>query len=135
MVLNSSYGFDIKNNENFDKVKICTYNQTNLHTNQISDDLFMVHYKPKSFKCDTPIQCGYFTLDNAKFAYLSFYYEFLTKCMDMNRIHAIEGEQVMVKNLINKVAISGIHTKMVVLENQSCAPYIYGMNADSYVCI
>jgi hypothetical protein len=51
------------------------------------------------------------------------------------QIRKVDGEAVMIKNLINKVAISGIHTKMVALENQSCAPYIFGLNADCYVCL
>jgi hypothetical protein len=263
MILNSCYGFNIKNNENYSKVKLCNYNQTMLaqgrnnflHSRKINDDLYMVHYRGGSFKCDTCIQLGSYTLDNAKFAYLMFYYGFLTRCMDMNRIHAIEGdtdslyfavagdprrgvrqgfrfvvkdkkfcrehyyewfpnwwgekedekklggiavenigtfliaiapknytigikgnekkakrkmkgcsearnkqitaqsyidninkkEKVMaencllhvksgqmVKETVNKVAISGVHTKMIVLENECCAPYIHGLTAKDY---
>ncbi|GHU18504.1 hypothetical protein FACS189472_06940 [Alphaproteobacteria bacterium] len=264
MILNSCYGFNIKNNENYGKVKLCTWKQAMmaqgrnnfLHTGKINDDLFMVYYRASTFKCHTCIQLGFFTLDNAKFAYLMFYYEFLTKCMDMNRIHAVEGDTdslyfavagnprrgirqgfqyvvkdrafcrkhyyewfpswwgekedekklggvafekigdfqianasknytigvkgnekkatkkmkgcsekrnekkitvqsyfdnidkkvkieaencgfhvkdgTIVKDLVNKVAISGVHTKMIVLENECCAPYIYGLNANDY---
>ncbi|GHU24575.1 hypothetical protein FACS189472_17580 [Alphaproteobacteria bacterium] len=38
----------------------------------------------------------------------------------------------VVKDLVNKVAISGVHTKMIVLENECCAPYIYGLSAKDY---
>jgi hypothetical protein len=47
---------------------------------------------PKTFKCKTPLAEGYFTLDNAKFWYLNFIYNFMYKCLDMNRIHFIEGD-------------------------------------------
>lgn len=263
MVLNSSYGYDIKNNENYSKVKLCTLEQSkrahaqsnHLATRKINDDLYMVSCKPSVFKCDTCIQCGYATLDNAKFAYLMFYYTFITKCMDMSKIHAIEGDTdslyfaivghpnagpnqgfrhvilnrgfyhqhvyewfpdpyhgianekklgglaienigdymiaiapknytigiktdankakrkmkgcsegrnkqitsqsyidninkktvtnaencgfrvkngVVVKYTVNKAAITGIHTKMIVLPNESCAPYIHGLTAADY---
>jgi hypothetical protein len=269
ITLNSCFGYNIKNSENFSKVKLCTYNQAMLaqgrnnflHSRKINDNLYMVYYKAGTIKCDTCIQLGYYTMDNAKFAYLMFYYNFLTRCMDMNRIHAIEGdtdslyfavagnptkdyhqgfryvvkdkgfyhkhcyewfpdpyygkvnekklgglavekegdfliaiapknytigsiekivdaklkmkgcsadrnkhitaqsyidnidkkeevtaencgfhvkeiapdEWAVVKDTVRKVAISGVHTKMIVLENECCAPYIYGLTAKDYV--
>jgi hypothetical protein len=48
------------------------------------------------------------------------------------QIKKVDGQDVMVKNLLTKIAISGIHTKMVVLENQSCAPYIDGLTSKDY---
>ena len=33
---------------------------------------------------------------------------------------------------INKNALTGSHTKMVVLQNQSCAPFIDGFTAKDY---
>lgn len=33
----------------------------------------------------------------------------------------------MVKDQQQKVAISGIHTKMVVLKNHACAPFVHGV--------
>jgi hypothetical protein len=221
--------------------------------------MYLVSYAPRTYKCDTCIQCGFATLDNAKFAYLMFYYGFLTKCVDMDRIHVIEGDtdsfyiavagdedmdihqgfeyvvkdrgfyrkhvyewfpdpygglenekklggiaiekegefliaispknysigtfadidnakrkmkgcndkrnpqitaqsymenisdkkltmaencgfhpvkynsqQVLVKDTVNKKCITGVHTKMIVLENECCAPYIYGLTAKDY---
>jgi hypothetical protein len=43
----------------------------------------------------------------------------------------IKNEQ-LVKHTTDKLAISGIHTKLIVLENECCAPYIYGLNANDY---
>jgi hypothetical protein len=39
---------------------------------------------------------------------------------------------IMTKYSVDKIAISGIHTKMIVLANNSCAPYIYGLKAKDY---
>jgi DNA polymerase elongation subunit (family B) len=47
---------------------------------------------PKTFSCDTAIIQGFFTLDNAKFWYLNFIYNFMYKCLDKTRFHFIEGD-------------------------------------------
>lgn len=39
---------------------------------------------------------------------------------------------MMSKITINKNALTGFHNKMIVLENQSCAPFIYGLYACDY---
>jgi beta-galactosidase GanA len=39
---------------------------------------------------------------------------------------------IFVKDLVDKVCISGIHTKMIVLENECSAPYVYGLTAKDY---
>jgi hypothetical protein len=44
--------------------------------------------------------------------------------------HVKDGQ--VVKDVVSKVAISGVHTKMIVLENECCAPYIYGLKACDY---
>jgi hypothetical protein len=41
---------------------------------------------------------------------------------------------VMGKEVIRKVAVSGVHTKMVVLDNHSCAPIVFGINPTEYEC-
>jgi hypothetical protein len=100
MMLNSSYGYDIKNEKNYSKTKLCNKKQelttqgksSFLHPRQISDDLYLATYKASTYKCDTCIQCGFYTLDNAKFAYLMFYYGFCNKCLDMERLHFVEGD-------------------------------------------
>jgi hypothetical protein len=46
----------------------------------------------KIYGCSTPIQCGFFTLDNAKYWILNFYYNFMEKCLDHNRFHYVEGD-------------------------------------------
>ena len=39
------------------------------------------------FRCKTCLQESFFTLDNAKFRYLTFIYDFLFNCIDLERIH------------------------------------------------
>jgi hypothetical protein len=263
LMMNSSYGYDILNEEKLNKTKLCdqkhavmSQGRLNfLETNQIGENLYKVNYKPTTFKCSTCIQEGFYTLDNAKFAYANFYYEFMDRCLDRERFHYIEGDtdsmyfaiagnprgdihqgfkaiikdrpyyhkhfynwfpnpdygledekklggvaiekegdemiaiapkcyyirangknklkikgcslgknkQItssnykasvfnnevtmatnvglhnkkdgMKKESVNKTAISGLHTKMIVLKNNSCAPYIKGINASHYSCI
>ena len=39
----------------------------------------------------------------------------------------------MSKLTINKNALTGQHTKMIVLENQTCAPFVTGLTANDYI--
>ena len=63
-----------------------------MNSRKITEDQYLVCYKPKSFLCDTCLQEAFFTLDNAKYVYLNFIYNFMYKCLDMNKIHFIEGD-------------------------------------------
>jgi hypothetical protein len=45
-----------------------------------------------------------------------------------------QREHKMTKQLIQKTGISGVHTKMIVLKNEACMPFIHGVSADKYVC-
>jgi hypothetical protein len=100
LVLNGSYGYDIMNEENFTKSSICDRNKTFLRqlspyfssTRKLNDNQYQVQMVPQTYECKTPIIQGFFTLDNAKFWYLNFIYNFLYKCIDMNKIHFIEGD-------------------------------------------
>ncbi len=39
---------------------------------------------------------------------------------------------IMSKVTVNKNALTGSHTKMIVLENQACLPFITGLTAKDY---
>jgi hypothetical protein len=41
---------------------------------------------------DTALQEAVFTLYNAKFWYIKFVYDFIYKCIDMKKVHFIEGD-------------------------------------------
>ena len=98
--LNGSYGYDGKNTEKYTKTTIKKRSDTFLaqiytnfiDTRKIADDCYAVTYNPRSYKCDTCLQEAFFTLDNAKFWYLNFIYNFMYKCLDMDRIHYVEGD-------------------------------------------
>jgi hypothetical protein len=98
--LNGSYGFDGKNTEKYHKLVVKDREQTFasqinanfVSTRELSPNDYLVTYNPRSFKCDTCIQESYFTLDNAKFWYLNFVYNFMYRCLDMNKMHFIEGD-------------------------------------------
>ena len=98
--LNGSYGFDAKNTEKYTKTQIKNRSDTIIaqifpefvDSRKINNNQYIVSRKPKYYKCDTPIQEALFTLDNAKYWYLNFYYNFMCKAFDMDRIHFIEGD-------------------------------------------
>ena len=98
--LNGSYGYDGMNSEKFTKAKIQNKNRTFksqlsdtfLSTRKISDDNYIVESESKTFSCNTCIQEAFFTLDNAKYWYLNFVYNFMYKAFDMSRIHFVEGD-------------------------------------------
>ena len=59
---------------------------------QLGEDCYQVLSQEETYKCDTCLQEAFFTLDNAKYWYLVFIYDFMFKCMDTNRLHFIEGD-------------------------------------------
>ena len=93
--MNGSYGYDGMNTEKFSKVKICDTNkayqyiisQTYMNGAQLTDDTFIIQQAPKYYHCTTCIQESFWTLDNAKFWYCTFYYDFMNRCLDMNKLH------------------------------------------------
>ena len=95
--LNGSYGYDGMNTAKYSKVKLCNKRTAQLNqlydnfisTRQLNSDLFAVNMDPKSYKCDTCLQEAVFTLDNAKFWYLNFVYNFMYKCLDIDKIKEI----------------------------------------------
>jgi hypothetical protein len=59
---------------------------------RITDTAYAVEQQGKYYRCDTCLQCAIWTLDNAKLWYLRFVYEFMVPCLQMNRIHYVEGD-------------------------------------------
>lgn len=112
--MNGSYGYDGMNTERFVKIKFCDESQTRTSIistcsraeYKISDDIWFVEIQPKYFHCSTPIQESVFTLDNAKFWYLTFIHKFLLKCLDLERFHFTSGDTDSVY-----MAVSGDPTK------------------------
>ncbi|KAA6358042.1 MAG: hypothetical protein EZS28_046431, partial [Streblomastix strix] len=98
--MNSSYGSDGMNTEKYHKVKMMNrkYTERAIRSNafkdehKISEDRYIVQINPDHYSCKTPLQVAFFVLDNAKYWYLNFIYNFMYKCLDMNRIHFIEGD-------------------------------------------
>jgi hypothetical protein len=98
--MNSSYGYDIMNEEHFAKITVMDKRRTELaqirpnymSTRKLNDNSFLMQHLPKTYRCSTPIVCGFFTLDNAKYWYLNFIYNFMTRAFDMSRMHFVEGD-------------------------------------------
>jgi hypothetical protein len=100
IALNSSYGMDLMNEANYRKTKICNKHRCFLahltpafrHSEKLGEDRYLVESVNKNFNCKTCVQEGVATLDIAKMLYLNFIYNFMYKCLDMNRIHFCEGD-------------------------------------------
>jgi hypothetical protein len=100
IVLNSSYGKDGMNTAKYKNTMLLNKNQTLfkqsnplfVNTRQINDDLFAVQMSKPSYYINTPLQCACACLDNAKYWYMNFYYNFMVKCLDMDKIDFIEGD-------------------------------------------
>ena len=100
IMMNGSYGYDIKNDANFTTLKYVSHDKLlSCHMKaefrgelQIADDCYQVIEAKKMYGCDIPIHEGYFTLDIAKVWYLNFIYNFLYKAVDTNKIHFAEGD-------------------------------------------
>ncbi len=96
--MNGSYGYDGMNTEKYSKVKFCNKDKTfraiisdsYMNAREIANDLYLVQQQPKTFHCRTCLQEAFWTLDNAKFWYLTFVYDFMYRCLDMNKMHLIE---------------------------------------------
>jgi hypothetical protein len=97
MTINSSYGFDALNEEMYTHTKIVDKNkalvsvrrQDSSGMRQIDDDNYIVSYNPRTYKCKTCLQCAFFTLDNAKFWFLNFLYNFIQKFVDIDKVMVI----------------------------------------------
>jgi hypothetical protein len=100
IALNGSYGYDIMNESKYSKVRIVNRHKCFLahmtptfrHSEKLADDVYLVESVAKSFKCQTCIQIGSATLDIAKMLYLNLIYNFMYKCIDMDKCHFVEGD-------------------------------------------
>lgn len=98
--MNGSYGYDGMNTEKYSKVKICDKDKayqsiildTYINGSKITDDSYLIQSNPKSYRCKTCLQEAFFTLDNAKFWYLTFIYKFMCKCLDVNKFHLTSAD-------------------------------------------
>jgi hypothetical protein len=112
MVMNSSYGSDGMNTEKFIKSRMINSDQafiehlspnfvsTTLLTPDIRDSegnllksaVYQVEKKPATFSCTSNLASFFYTLDNAKFWYLNIVFNGMYKCLDMSKLHFIEGD-------------------------------------------
>jgi hypothetical protein len=58
----------------------------------LNEDKYIVEKNYRSYTVDTALQEAVFTLDNVKFWYIKFVYDFMYKCIDMRKVNFIEGD-------------------------------------------
>jgi hypothetical protein len=112
MVMNSSYRSDGMNTEKFTKSHMINSDQafiehlspnfvsTTLLTPDIKDSegnivkhaVYQVEKKLATFSCTSNISSFFYTLDNSKFWYLNIVFNGMYKCLDMSKLHFIEGD-------------------------------------------
>ncbi len=100
IALNGSYGYDAMNTEKYGRKVVTNLNRAGSYVNshlyrditEINEEMVVVTLDNERFKCETCLHEAFFTLDNAKYWYLLFIYDFMYKCLDMDRIHFIEGD-------------------------------------------
>ncbi|KAA6388813.1 MAG: hypothetical protein EZS28_015662 [Streblomastix strix] len=98
--MNSSYGSDGMNTEKYTEIKVMDQKEalkahlsnTFMDEQQLGDNAYVVQMNPETCTCKTPIQEAYFVLDNAKYWYLNLIYNFMHKCLDMDKMHFEEGD-------------------------------------------
>jgi hypothetical protein len=91
LVLNGSYGYDIMNEEKFCKsfivrretAKLKVFSPYSRSARLLNENCYQVQMEKEAFNCKKPLIQGFFTLENAKFWYLNFIYNFMYKCLDM----------------------------------------------------
>ena len=96
--MNSSYGFDSLDSSRFKKCQIvdkkkafeANRNVYHISTQKSNDNSYLLVNEPQTFSLNTPFQSALFTLDNAKYWYLNFIYNFMFKAFDTNKILSIE---------------------------------------------
>jgi hypothetical protein len=85
LVLNGSYGYDIMNEEKFCKTcivrretaKLKVFSPYFMSARLLNTNCYQAQMEKESFNCKTPLIQGFFTLENAKFWYLNFIYNFI----------------------------------------------------------
>ncbi|KAA6400174.1 MAG: hypothetical protein EZS28_004292 [Streblomastix strix] len=162
-ILNSAFGGEGQNIAKFDKISFNNARQAQLKqlkqdhkaTRKLSDDIlnsdgevieetqYMVSESPRQFKCNKPLQEAELILDNNKFWYLNYIFNFLYKCIDMDRVHlcnmdtdsmylAIAGSQIEGY----KQRLNGFHgTIVLLLKRQNFARITSEPQGENIVCL
>jgi hypothetical protein len=97
-ILNAAYGKDGINHLKYSRLMIMDQKKAFFPqclpefkgSRALRDNKYLVEKNYKTYAVNTTIQEAVFTLDNAKFWYFKFIYDFIYKCIDLSKIHFIE---------------------------------------------
>jgi hypothetical protein len=98
-ILNAAYGKDGMNQSKYSKLMIMDENKAFFAqclpefkgSRVLRDNKYLVEKNYKTYTVNSAIQQAVFTLDNGKFWYIKFVYDFIYRCIDLSKIHFIEG--------------------------------------------
>jgi hypothetical protein len=95
-ILNAVYGKDRMNQTKYSKLMIMIRIAQCLPefkgSRALRDNKYLVEKNYKTYRVNTAIQKAVFTLDNAKFWYIKFVYDFIYRSINLSKIHFIEGD-------------------------------------------
>jgi hypothetical protein len=97
-ILNAAYGKDGMNQSKYSRLMILDQDKAFFSqcfpefkgSRAISNNRYVVEKNYKTYSVNTAIQEAVFTLNNTKFWYIKFVYDFIYKCIDLSKIHFIE---------------------------------------------
>jgi hypothetical protein len=97
-ILNAAFGKDGMNQSKYSRLMIMDQDKAFFAqslpefkgSRALKDNKYLVEKNYKTYTVNTAIQEAVFTLDNAKFWYIKFVYDFIYKCIDLSKIHFIE---------------------------------------------
>jgi hypothetical protein len=99
-ILNAAYGKDGMNKSKYSKQVIMDQKKGFFSqclpefkgSRAISNNIYIVEKNCKTYSVNSAKQEAVFTLDNAKFWYIKFVYDFIYRCIDLSKIHFIESD-------------------------------------------
>jgi hypothetical protein len=99
-ILNTEYGKDGKNKSKYSRLIIMNQKKTFFSqylpdfkgSRAITNNGYIVEKNYKTYSLNSAIQEAVFTLDNDKFWYIKFIYDFIYRSIDLTKIHFIEGD-------------------------------------------
>jgi hypothetical protein len=99
-ILNAAYRKDWMNKSKYSKLVVMDKDKAFMaqcfpnfkEARHLNEDKYIVEKNYRYYTVDTALQEAVFKFDNAKFWYIKFVYDFMYKCIDMRKVHFIEGD-------------------------------------------
>jgi hypothetical protein len=99
-ILNPAYGKDGMNKSKYSNLDVMDKNKAFIAqcfpnfkgARKLNEDKYIVERTYRYYKVDSALEKSVFILDNTKFWYIKFVYDFMYMCIDMRKVYFIEGD-------------------------------------------